>query len=1296
MTTDAGAQTGTAAADFQAAALSLTTAPHGIVQVGASNVRAHTVANNSPFPVTVNVPATLTSAVGLSLGGTPASGTACVNGGTLTTGQSCVVTTTCTPTAAASLTSTLSLTSTANTVTGAVTCQGEFPPVSGSALSFTPNPLDWGNVSVGSTAQMTATLKNTSAAPLTVSAMTLGGTSAADFTMVTNGCLKSLAAGSTCQVTLQAKPSAAGTEAATLSVSANTTTAVTPLTLRVTGAQANLALAPASANFGTVQVGQTASATFVLRNTGTGSATLTGLTFGGTDAARFSFSGNTCTAGGALSAGTSCVINVVFTPTTVGAANAEVRLTASGASVASLVASLTGTGAPAPAPVLAASLGSDCQTHVQFGQASACTITLANNGTTGATVTGYTERRTQGDFSAGTAAASRVLANARAFTALAGGASINTAGALVLPAGASAKLVDTVTAIATSTVSVDSYFSFSGKHVNTYSFTTTPTVAVTADASHFVDAPALTVTTPTPDLSVQMGDSRTAIFTLTNQGIGPVSLGTSVATFQLGSGSAIFRVAAPTTGACVAGQTLTPGQSCQSSVVCAPLATSVKSAGSISFNAFATLSGGVSKALVAKGALSCSPVPASATITPVAPGRTTAVATGSQSGNWLRFTNTGSGPQTITALTADPQTVFYTDPSNAAHCAVNRVVASGGTCDFLEMVVKENPASTPLAVTTKTSYLRTNLMTLPIASSYTVTGLALVTQGTANAKIQKGEVRDIVVAVQNTSPSAASALTFTPSSNVKVKSTTCETVQPNASCLVTLTLSPPTTLAGTTMLASLRVDAKFERLYNTSRYPASVSSQGGNWSTSFTLTTPSATLAVTSPADTNVNKQTTATATFTNTGAGPLNVTNPVFTDVTTGGAVPYSVSLNGCNTPVAPSTSCTMTLQFAPKNTGIFTAKFAVTSEATTVPGQVSAKAFGPGVEPWGRSVGVCGGWGWGFDQNGNLQCNVFGVAKYRALGYVNTDVIDTIGETSKYYLTPPAAWQMGATDAKALDIYTYPDVSLPCGYYNEYYRTRQWSDREMSGPGPIITASNGVKYSFSTCTGHDTPPYSTINIRYQGSLLVALNPDGTVRYTRGVGGMDTSRLPQPYDDMGAAYDEARDTIFMGGLYSGETNRYNGVIYRVQASTGQVVSSWPTSQYGSVFAYDRVTGDLYFGQGTYYLSSRGAVTATALLRVNPYTGATATIALPRSINLTRAGHRFYAYNGKVYLLEVASTGNSLIRIDTTVSPARLDTLAGGPGFTNVMLSNSYYLTQGGPGDNSLYAPSMGVRIPLN
>jgi hypothetical protein len=192
----------------------------------------------------------------------------------------------------------------------------------GTTAKFTPASLSFGDVAIGVAVAKTITLTNIATTALSITAIAITGTNAADFTQ-THTCGASLAAGAKCTFSITFTPSVVGTRSAALSVTDSA--AGSPQLIPLTGVGTTAKLAPASLNFGSVTVGTTSAAKIItLTNIGTTALSVTGITIIGAAAGDFS---QTHTCGASLGVGASCTISVQFKPTVTGNRSAAVRVT---------------------------------------------------------------------------------------------------------------------------------------------------------------------------------------------------------------------------------------------------------------------------------------------------------------------------------------------------------------------------------------------------------------------------------------------------------------------------------------------------------------------------------------------------------------------------------------------------------------------------------------------------------------------------------------------------------------------------------------------------------------------------------------------------------------------------------------------------------------------------------------------------------------------------------------------------------------------------------------------------------
>jgi ABC-2 type transport system ATP-binding protein len=175
---------------------------------------AFTVTNSGNAPLAVS---------GLTLTGTDAKPTtefaiasdACT-GATVAVGSSCTFSAKFTPTKLKGKIGIVTVQS--NGAVPFVTLYGTGLPL----LNPTPAPLAFGDVATGTPSTLTVTYTNLDAVPVTVGALTIGGTNKADFTRSADACGNAtLAPGASCTVDITFRPAAAGTRTAALQVTGN-------------------------------------------------------------------------------------------------------------------------------------------------------------------------------------------------------------------------------------------------------------------------------------------------------------------------------------------------------------------------------------------------------------------------------------------------------------------------------------------------------------------------------------------------------------------------------------------------------------------------------------------------------------------------------------------------------------------------------------------------------------------------------------------------------------------------------------------------------------------------------------------------------------------------------------------------------------------------------------------------------------------------------------------------------------------------------------------------------------------
>ncbi|MGO9168865.1 MAG: choice-of-anchor D domain-containing protein [Candidatus Sulfotelmatobacter sp.] len=258
-----------------------------------------------------------------------------------------------------------------------------YGPIVATDVTLSPASLTWGIVVIGNTSSAKkATLTNAGSGTITISSISVTGTDASQFPISADTCGSTLAAGASCSISVEFKPTAEGKESATLTVvdGGGTQTAA------LSGTGTAVKFAPAGLTFTGTAVGtSSAPQTATMTNLGSTAITITSIAIGGTDPADFTET-NTC--GSSLAPSSSCSITVTFTPMALGTLTANVTVTDSDVtSPQKLILTGTGTQANVSYTVLPTSIAYPSQT---VGLQSTCQpVVVTNTGTTSLTISSF-------------------------------------------------------------------------------------------------------------------------------------------------------------------------------------------------------------------------------------------------------------------------------------------------------------------------------------------------------------------------------------------------------------------------------------------------------------------------------------------------------------------------------------------------------------------------------------------------------------------------------------------------------------------------------------------------------------------------------------------------------------------------------------------------------------------------------------------------------------------------------------------------------------------------------------------
>jgi phosphatidylserine/phosphatidylglycerophosphate/cardiolipin synthase-like enzyme len=371
----------------------LTIAPSATLSFGSV-----TVGQTSPAQVltlTSSGTATLTLTAG-SLAGASAdfsltSASTCGTSASLAPGASCTLSIAFAPQTTGTLTATITLTDNASNSPQTITLTGSGTAAPVPQATLTPTGLPFPVTIINSTSPaQTATLTNTGNATLSIASIALGGTNSGNFAE-TNTCAATLAAGSSCTISVTFTPAAAASYIATLIVTDNAgNTAGTTQSMQLTGSGTAApvpvaTITPTSLTFPTTTVGQTSVAQAVML-TNAGNATLT-LSYAITGATADFTATSTC--GASLAPQANCTFSIDFAPQTAGSLTAALTLTDNAANSPQTV-TLAGnaTSVPTPQATFTPVTGLIFPTTPANDTSAAQALTLTNTGNATLSITG--------------------------------------------------------------------------------------------------------------------------------------------------------------------------------------------------------------------------------------------------------------------------------------------------------------------------------------------------------------------------------------------------------------------------------------------------------------------------------------------------------------------------------------------------------------------------------------------------------------------------------------------------------------------------------------------------------------------------------------------------------------------------------------------------------------------------------------------------------------------------------------------------------------------------------------------
>ncbi len=631
-------------------------------------------------------------------------------------------------------------------------------PLTAPAVTLSPSALTFGSQPVGSTsANQSVTLTNSGNAPLSISSIAVAGANAGDFAQTSTCPVGSatLAASSSCTISVLFAPSAAGLRAANLQVSDNASDSPESVSLSGPGTAPAVSLTPSALSFGSQLVGSTSGTRSVtLTNAGGAPLAISKIAVTGANAGDFVESDNCPGGSTSLAANATCSILVSFAPSGAGSRSATVQITDNAGDSPETLA-LTGSGVPlAPAVSLSPS-GLSFGSQMVGVASGTQSVTLTNSGNAPLSISNIAlTGANAGDF-----------------------AQTNTCpvGAPALAAGSSCTIAVGFTPGATGARSAS-------VQVTDNAGDSPESVAVSGTGL----APAVSLTPSSLGFGSQLiGSTSTArSVTLTNSGTAPLSLtGIAVA----GANAGDF---AQTNNCPIAPATLATGATCSLSVAFAPTAGGSRSASvQIADNA------GDSPESVALTGTGNTPAPA-VSLAPSSLIFGSQLVGASSSSQSVTLTNSGTAPLSVSGIAvAGSNAGDFAQTNNCPSAPAT--IAIGGTCSIsvtltptatgarsASVQISDNAGNSPQSVTIAGTGIAPTVGLTPSSLAF---GSQLVGSTSASQAVKLTNSGTAPLSFSNVAVTGSNAGDFAQSNNCPVIPATLAV---GSSCTVSVTFTP--------------------------------------------------------------------------------------------------------------------------------------------------------------------------------------------------------------------------------------------------------------------------------------------------------------------------------------------------------------------------------------------------------------------------------------------------------------------------------------------------------------------------
>ncbi len=204
-------------------------------------------------------------------------------------------------------------------------------------ISFSPSSINFSSVKNGGTLSRTLTVKNTGKGSLSVGTVSIGGTYASEFSVLSNCSV--VASGGSCTIVVNFIPVSFGSKTAILTVPSNDSKKPSgTISLKGVCPAPKISASPGSVNLGAVTVGLKATKVIAVRNSALSDLVIASITASGDG----SFSQtNNC---GTIPNKGTCAINVTFTPGTAGSQTGSVVILSNDPSKRTVTVKLSGKG----------------------------------------------------------------------------------------------------------------------------------------------------------------------------------------------------------------------------------------------------------------------------------------------------------------------------------------------------------------------------------------------------------------------------------------------------------------------------------------------------------------------------------------------------------------------------------------------------------------------------------------------------------------------------------------------------------------------------------------------------------------------------------------------------------------------------------------------------------------------------------------------------------------------------------------------------------------------------------------